>query len=193
MNKEIIQEFRDSLGSESKSKLFNEKYPDFCARSIDYLDRMTEFAEHAATKQDVAQAVKDGIAPIYAEQQKHNRRITDMESKTRENSSAIAHLMFLANQNAANQTQSAATMANIHQAQNNSIAAANKLSEKLDSLAARIPESGYMKAKDQTMMGVKLSNIMIIIVACVSLSMFLWVAYIAGVLPEVMAIIRGGK
>lgn len=56
--KEVVQKYRESLRSEFASRQFHLEHPDFCEKTMGYFEKMGEFAENAATKDDISE-VKD--------------------------------------------------------------------------------------------------------------------------------------
>ena len=87
----IVQEFRESVKSEHASREFHKKYPDFCNKTMDYFERMGQFAENAATKEDLKNAMA-ALGKQEVEQRRHGRRITDLEDVTKKHAAELSEI-----------------------------------------------------------------------------------------------------
>lgn len=56
--RQVAEEYRESLKSDHASREFHRKNPEFCERTMDYFEKMGEFAENAATQDDVRSSQK---------------------------------------------------------------------------------------------------------------------------------------
>lgn len=87
----IVKEFRESVKSENASREFHKKHPDFCSKFMDCFERMGQFAENAATKEDLKNAMA-ALGKQEVEQRGHGRRITDLEDITKKHAAELSEI-----------------------------------------------------------------------------------------------------
>lgn len=88
---EVMAEFRDSLSSETKSREFHAKYPEFCDKTMIFFEEMAGFAVRAATRDDIKQLVES--IRVHAEQLgHHDRRINDLDYRVKHLEQLVTHV-----------------------------------------------------------------------------------------------------
>jgi chromosome segregation ATPase len=85
---DVVKKFRAALADKSGdlSREFHEQYPKFCEKTLDYFERMGQFAENAATRDDLKSHI-DTVTEVLsrsANQINHqDRRISDLEYRVK--------------------------------------------------------------------------------------------------------------
>lgn len=159
---DVVQEFRESLKSESASRAFHLKHPDFCESTMSYFEKMGHFAERAATKEDLndhMRTVTDVLERQTARLNEHDRRINSVDARLKQVEFMCQHVTMSLDTGAATAKQQ--------------LALCESISARVDELrkpASKVPWQAW---------------------AAVALGVFLSAALLTGQLESAAAIFKG--
>jgi archaellum component FlaC len=97
---EVIAEFRESLESETKSRLFHAKYPEFCDKTMAFFEDIGDFAMRAVTKDDMKE-ITDAIQKHADQIGTHDRRLNDLDYRVKHLEQLVTHTKIAVDTNTA--------------------------------------------------------------------------------------------